>query len=50
MKKIISILKYIGVFILVILIFNIGLFLTCNFNSNKIEKKVIESYNILTDF
>ena len=47
MKKIISILKYIGVFILVILIFNIGLFLTCNFNSNKIEKKVIESYNIL---
>ncbi len=48
MKKLISILKYIGIFILVILIFNIGLFLACKFDSNKLENNVVESYKVLS--
>ena len=44
MKKIMN---YIFIFILLILSFNIGLYISCSFDSKLIEKKIKESYEIL---
>ena len=48
MKKVINkFLLYVGIFILLILTFNISLYISSCFNSNLIERKVSESYEIL---
>ncbi len=46
-KKIIGVLKYVSLFIILIVIFNLLLYLACSFDSKKIEKNVKESADIL---
>ena len=46
-EKLIYLLKYIKTFILLIIIFNIGLYLACSFNSKLIKKNVIQSQKML---
>ena len=46
-SKILKVLKYLSIFFLIIITFNILLYLSCSFNSNLIKNNVISSYKIL---